>query len=164
MAQRGKKSASSKIDDNTKVLNRVVPGIMLIGIAGIGFVLLFALDSGVLGENMTRGLRLAFGLGGAGLYILVAAAGITLMGGKKGEMFWRLSGLTLVWLGLEGVLHLGASAGLSFEEIMSLGRSGEGGGLLGAALAGWSVRAVGPTGAYLVFALLMVVGLLVAGR
>ncbi|MDR0434801.1 MAG: hypothetical protein LBH21_07080, partial [Gracilibacteraceae bacterium] len=100
MARRGNKNSSLKIDKNTQVLQRVIPGVLLIGAAGLGLIFLFALDSGVVGEATARGLRKAFGVGGPGLYVLVAAAGVTLMGGKKGEMFWRLSGLFLVWLGL----------------------------------------------------------------
>ncbi|MDR1069336.1 MAG: DNA translocase FtsK [Gracilibacteraceae bacterium] len=153
-----------KIDDNTQVLQRIIPGILLIGAAGLGFIFLFALDNGVLGDALARGLRKAFGLGSASLYILMAVAGVTLMGGKKGEMFWRLSGLFLVWLGLEGILHLNASAGSSQAEIMELGRSGLGGGMLGAVLVDGSVGAIGAAGSYFIFAFLMAVGVLVAGR
>ncbi|MDR1604096.1 MAG: DNA translocase FtsK [Gracilibacteraceae bacterium] len=155
---------SAKADANTQVIRRIIPGILLIGAAVLGVIFLFALDAGVVGETLAGGLRQAFGLGSAGLYILVAAAGVTLMGGRKGEMFWRLGGLLLVWLGLEGILHFSAATGRPFEEIMALGRAGQGGGLLGAALAGWGLRAVGPLGSYFLFVLLMVVGLFVAGR
>ncbi|MDR1320787.1 MAG: DNA translocase FtsK [Gracilibacteraceae bacterium] len=164
MARRRKKNASLKIDDNTQVLQRIIPGVLLIGAAGLGIIFLFALDNGVLGDALARGLRKAFGLGSASLYLLMAVAGVTLMGGKKGEMFWRLSGLFLIWLGLEGILHLNASAGSSQAEIMELGRSGQGGGMLGAVLVDGSVGAIGAAGSYFIFAFLMAVGVLVAGR
>lgn len=137
-------------------------GILVVGIACLGFVLLYSNGNGALVTAAVRVLRLAAGEGSIGIFIILGAIGIGLMSNSKRSFKSRLAGIILLWLVAEGFIHLGLSDNYQLFTLLELGRYGQGGGMLGAGISIALVKLIGPMGSFVILAVLAVIGAILA--
>lgn len=139
------------------IKNEII-GILLMGLACLGFVLLYANNESAVAVTAVKLLRILAGEGSAGIFVVLAALGISLMGKNKKAIRLRITGILLLWLVLEGVLHLSSGSNYQSAELFAMGRTGQGGGLIGAGLSILLVNVLGVTGGYIVLVVLAAVG------
>lgn len=137
-------------------------GIMVVGLACLGFVALYSDHNGVLGAEIKQGLSWLVGGGSPLILLLVGVWGILYMNERHRRWSWRTGGALLLFIVFEGFLHLqlpGFSAWPN-SEILRQGRLGHGGGVLGAGVALGLKAFVGVTGSYIVLAIGALLGAL----
>jgi S-DNA-T family DNA segregation ATPase FtsK/SpoIIIE len=156
---RGVRRKKDKI--GTTIKNEII-GILIIGLACLGFVLLYANNGSVFAATAVKILRTLAGDGSAGIFIVLAAVGISLMGKSQRVRKMRIIGIFLLWLVFEGFIHLTAADNYQSGALFALGRAGQGGGLLGAGLIAIFVPFFGITGAYILLAVLAAIGSVLA--
>ena len=156
------KGLRRKTDRVSTIIKKEIIGILIIGIACLGFVLLYTDNSSILASAVAKLLRVLAGEGSAGIFIVLAAIGIGLMGRKKNVNKLRITGVLLLWLVFEGFIHLSAAESFQSAALYELGRTGQGGGLLGTGLSVLFVSLLGITGAYIVLIVLAVIGSVLA--
>lgn len=144
---------------STTVKNEIM-GIIIIGLACLGFVVLYSDNAGIAAQQMAKILRIAAGDGSAGLFVVLAGAGIWMMGQSKNSLRVRVAGIILLWLVFEGMWHLSYSASSYYHsaEMFQAGKIGRGGGLIGAGISIVLVNALGVTGSYVLLAFLALIG------
>jgi S-DNA-T family DNA segregation ATPase FtsK/SpoIIIE len=131
-------------------------GVALIVLGAITLVSLFLAGQGVFGEFVTGVLRPWFGQGAWLLGVLLVVAGVLVERGTRLQRGWltlTLGGL-LVFVAGEGLIHLISGRGSSPTDL-SLG-----GGQLGYWVSHTLTDLVGPVGAFLVLAGMLVAGIL----
>jgi S-DNA-T family DNA segregation ATPase FtsK/SpoIIIE len=153
---------SRKKQGLSNTLKNEIIGILVLGLACLGFVLLYANNGNALAVTIVKLIRILAGDGSVGLFIVLAAIGISLMGKNRKTVKQRILGIFLLWLVLEGFIHLGSSNNYQSAELFNLGKAGQGGGLLGAGISIFLINFLGLTGGYVVLVVLAVVGSILA--
>jgi S-DNA-T family DNA segregation ATPase FtsK/SpoIIIE len=135
---------------------RSIVGIVLIVLGAITLASLLLAGQGVFGEFVTSVLRPWFGQGAWLLGVLLIVAGAMVERGSRLRVGWVsvLAGGLLVFVAGEGLIHLLSGRGTSPEELSA------GGGRLGEFMSSMLTDLVGPVGAFLVLAGMLVAGIL----
>ncbi|NLI93716.1 MAG: DNA translocase FtsK [Peptococcaceae bacterium] len=107
---------------------------------------------------LVKFLRIGTGDGSAGIFIVLAVFGISLMGKNKRTMRIRMIGVFLLWLVFVGFNHMSMGSHSSSSTMLALGKSGQGGGLLGAGICILLINLVGVIGTYIVLVVLASIG------
>ncbi len=168
MAKRTVRRKINKSVDNLKqTLRNEMIGILVLGMVCLGLVAIFTNRSGVLGEKIKLGLLMISGGGQVWLLLMLGVWGISYMNRKSPGIGRRGGGVFLLWLILLGLLQLrlpGVEA-FSKEDMLSEGKLGHGGGIIGASVALLLRNAVGMTGSYVILIMGALIGaLLVVNR
>lgn len=122
-----------KKDTISNTIKNEIVGIIIVGFACLGFVLLYANNENSIANTVVRLLRILAGEGSAGIFVILAAIGLGLMGKSKKNIQTRILGVFLLWLVLEGFMHL-SLGNYTSAELLTLGKAGQGGGLIGAGI------------------------------
>ena len=151
-----------QLNANLKPFQREIAGLLVLALAAITILGLFAVTSGVLSNWWIRLLRRVFGLGA-----YVVAAGLVVAGlclllsnlGQKLKAGWRIIiGLEIIFVAGLALIHL-----LSFsQDPLRLAKSGEGGGLVGWAISNLLIGALGWPIALLIFLAILSLGIALA--
>jgi len=157
--RRGSRKKRQSVHDTIR--NEII-GILVMGLACLGFVMLYSNSKGAIVTLIIKALRIAAGDGSIGIFIILGVIGISLMSNNRKSMKSRTTGVILLWLVVEGFLHLGSSAAYDTVGLLELGKAGSGGGLLGAAISIMLVMLVGVTGGYVILAVLALIGAILA--
>lgn len=143
-----------------------VMGILIIGLACLGFVVTYSEQNGVVGSQFQHLLNVLAGGGRAWLLVMVGAWGVAVMR-QYYRPGWRAAGIVVLFLVLEGLLHLqlpGAGA-FSQSDMLYYAKLGRGGGLIGAGVAMLLKNGVGMIGSYVILGMGALIGaLLVVNR
>jgi len=153
----GKRTRSKK-DKISYALKNEIIGIIIVGFACLGIVILYANNGSRVAVLLADVLRLAAGDGSWGIFVVMAAFGIGFMARSKKNIKLRMIGVLLLWLVMEGLIHLSAAWSFGASELLALGKSGIGGGLVGAGLSILLTFVVGVTGGYIILVVLAAVG------
>ncbi|NMA68473.1 MAG: DNA translocase FtsK [Desulfitobacterium sp.] len=151
---------------NDTVRHEVI-GIIALGLAVLGVVALYAENNGFVGEMIEKGLTTFAGSGRLWLLLMLGAWGIAYMNRRHLNNYWRIVGVILLWLSLEGILHfqLPGLENLTNEDLIREGKAGRGGGIVGALLAVLLKGSVGIFGSYIILIVVALIGaLLVTNR
>ncbi|MCL1853968.1 MAG: DNA translocase FtsK [Peptococcaceae bacterium] len=160
-SRRGSGSRSSKKNNDKYVSQTVrdeILGVVLIGLACLGFVLMFTEGGGALGSGAVNVLRLISGDAVVFVFLGLGFCGFLIMSKTALPLRSRIVGLVTCWVVLAAFLHLGL--GLNVEMAMEAAREGRGGGLVGGGLMWLLVSGIGRNGSYVVLSVLGVIGLL----
>lgn len=144
-----------------------VIGIAALGMAVLGIVILYSSATGVLGEKIKDLLMILAGSGRIWLLLILGAWGIAYMNRRHFENKWRTTGIIVLWLVLEGVLHFQLPGVEAFTpaDLIQEGKKGHGGGVVGAVIAVALKSLVGVSGGYVILIMLAFIGaLLVTNR
>lgn len=143
---------------STTIKNEII-GILIIGLSCLGFVLLFSENNSLVATYGVEFLRIIAGDGSVGIFIVLAAVGISLMGKNKEMLTSRMMGIIILLFAAVGFLHLNViDATTNSGEIFKAGWDGKGGGLFGAAITYFFLNAVGKTGSYILLVVLAIIG------
>ncbi|UWG98639.1 DNA translocase FtsK [Dehalobacter sp. DCM] len=157
-----RRGARSKRQTVSQTIRNEIIGILIVGIACLGFVLLYSNGNGTVVAALVKGLRLLAGEGSIGIFIILGAVGIGLMSTRKSSFKSRIAGIILLWLVAEGFIHLGLSDNDLPSTLMAMARYGQGGGIIGAAISMALVKTIGPGGGFVILAVLAVIGAILA--
>ncbi|WP_051414010.1 DNA translocase FtsK [Desulfitobacterium metallireducens] len=144
-----------------------VVGILALGMATLGIVMLYSGPSGFMGEKLKYALTVFAGGGRIWVLILLGLWGIAYMNRRHLDNRWRIGGVLLLWLVLEGILHfqLPGVEAFSRADLWQAGKSGLGGGIVGAGIAILLKSSVGIAGGYVILIMFSLIGaLLVTNR
>lgn len=144
-----------------------VIGIFALGLAALGIVTLYSGPSGYIGEKLKETLTVLAGGGRVWILILFGLWGIQYMNRRHHENLWRSTGVFVLWLVLEGILHfqLPGVEAFSSRDLWQAGKAGQGGGIVGAGIAILLKSSVGITGGYVILIMMALISaLLVTNR
>jgi len=158
VASKKLKRKNRKKQDKFDVLKNEIIGIIFVGIACLGIIVLYANDGSMVASFIARVLKIAAGIGGAGIFVMLAVLGLSLMAQNKENIKKRMAGIALLWLVFEGFAHLGIAYSYDTAELLQIGRSGFGGGLVGAVLSVFLVKVLGVTAGYIVLGVAAIIG------
>ena len=147
-AKRKTRGRSTKSDRVSNTIKNEILGIIIVGIACLGLVLLFSEGTSPVANAAVSLLKVIAGDGSAGIFVVLAAVGIALMGRNKKILKSRIIGIILLWIVLEGFIHLGATDNYSSAELLAIGKAGHGGGLIGFGVTAFLINTVGLTAGY----------------
>jgi S-DNA-T family DNA segregation ATPase FtsK/SpoIIIE len=134
---------------------REVLALILVFLAIVSVIALFAPDAGMIVQPWHDVLRTSLGWGIAFAAPLLAGFALMLwMKSMPAERWMAATGAAVVAFSLLGMFHLAAGGGAELID------SGEGGGVIGFAVSSLIAGAIGAAGAWIVLVLLFVVGLL----
>lgn len=156
-----------KNPDLKETIRTEVIGILIVGMACLGFVALYSERSGVAGEKISFALTALAGGGRAWLLVLIGLGGLTFMSKHTRRPGRRAGGAVLLWLVMLGLLHfqLPGFQAFSQQDMIAEGKLGHGGGLIGAVLALTLRTMVGIQGGYVLLGMGALIGaLLVVNR
>lgn len=141
-----------------------VVGILALGLAALGIVLLYSKSSGFIGEKLNYALTVLAGGGRIWVLVLLGLWGFAYMNQRHRNNGWRIGGILLLWFVLEGVLHfqLPGVAAFSSADLWQAGKDGLGGGIVGAGIAIVLKSSVGIAGGYVILIMLALIGALLA--
>ena len=114
---------------------------------------------GVVSLFFNKVLRFCAGRGALTLPLLMLVYGILVCVDKNQTSHSRLAGLVLVFCTFLGLLHLGQEP-VAFVEYFTAAAAGNGGGVLGAFLDFLFLKTLGKTGAIILYAALLLIGVL----
>ncbi len=152
---RGKNKKSDRVSNTIK--NEIL-GILIVGIACLGLVLLYSDGTSPIASAAVRLLKVIAGDGSAGIFVVLAAFGISLMGKNRKVLKSRIAGVVLLWLVLEGFMHLGVTDTYQSAELFEIGKAGYGGGLIGFGIVTFLLSTIGVTGSYIFLIVITIVG------
>ncbi len=152
-----RRGVRKKTEAVKNTIKNEIMGILVMGAACLGLVLLYSSNTGPVAAKAVKLLRIMAGNGSAGIFVVLAAAGVSLMGRSKKTIKLRIAGIIILWLVLEGMMHLSAGP-LQSAELLALGKAGQGGGLIGAGISIVLINTLGLTGAYLLLAIAACIG------
>ncbi|MCL1918058.1 MAG: DNA translocase FtsK [Peptococcaceae bacterium] len=135
------------------VVKNEIIGILLVGLACLGLVLMFTGSGGVVGTGVMNVLRLISGDATVIIFLGVAACGFLIMSNTSQPLRIRIMGITLSWVVTAAFVHLALGSMATMESAFQ----GLGGGVVGGALAFLLEKGVGRNGSYVI---LVVVGLI----
>lgn len=140
-----------------------VVGILALGLATLGIVMLYSGPSGFIGEKLKYALTVFAGGGRIWVLILLGLWGVAYMNRRHLDNRWRSSGVLLLWFVLEGILHfqLPGVEAFSQADLWQAGKSGLGGGIVGAGIAILLKSSVGIAGGYVIMIMFSLIGALV---
>lgn len=150
-----------KKDNISNTIKNEIIGILIVGFACLGFVLLYGNNSNFVANKVIELLRMLAGEGSAGVFVVLAAIGLGLMGKSRKNVQTRILGIILLWLVLEGFMHLSLGPKPS-QELLQLGKAGQGGGIIGAVLSIFLTNLLGVSGGYIVLIVLAAIGSVLA--
>jgi len=142
----------------SNAIRNEILGIIILGLACLGFVLLYGNNQNTLANLIVKSLRTATGDGSAGIFIVLAVFGIGLMSNNKRTMKVRMVGVLLLWLVFVGFNHLSLGSHSPSSVLWAQGKDGQGGGLLGAGICILFINFVGVPGAYIILIVLAAIG------
>jgi len=157
-AKRKTRTRSKKSDRVSNTIKNEILGILIVGLACLGLVLLYSDGASPIAGAAVRLLKVLAGDGSAGIFVVLAALGISLMGRNKKILKLRIAGVVLLWLVLEGFMHLGVTDTYGSVELFEVGKSGQGGGLIGFGIVAFLVNTIGVTGSYILLVVFAIVG------
>ncbi len=157
-AKRKTRGKSKKSDRVSNTIKNEILGILIVGIACLGLVLLYSDGTSPIASAAVRLLKVLAGDGSAGIFVVLAAFGIFLMGKNKKVLKSRIAGVVLLWLVLEGFLHLGITDSYQSAELLESGKAGHGGGLIGFGIVTFLLSTIGVTGSYIFLIVITIVG------
>lgn len=161
-AKRTARGGRRKKDKLSNTIKNEIIGIVIVGIACLGIVLLYTDGSGPVAAAFVRGLKILAGKGSAGVFVVLAAIGISLLGRNKKALKMRVAGILILWFVLEGFIHLSSSASILPAELLDYAKAGGGGGLIGAGITIILLCTLGLTGTYIVLVILAIIGSVLA--
>ena len=135
-----------------EAIRNEVTGIFVVGMACLGLVALYSERSGVVGGQIKQLLTVLAGDGSICIPIMVGAWGIAYMNQRIPRLGAKVVGSILLWLVFLGLLHLqlpGIEA-FSKADILSEGKLGHGGGIIGAGVTALLITTIGIPGSYVV--------------
>lgn len=138
MAKRTARTGRRKKEPLNDKLKNEIKGIMIFGLACLGFLMVYADNDGAITQSVGQVFRTLMGSGSAVFFLFMGAAGFMIMGQNKKVLRTRMVGLTILWLVIEGFLQLG---------FLSRGIDG---GIIGRMLTLILAKSVGVTGSYVV--------------
>lgn len=156
MARKKTSKLRRKKEQISSAVKNEIIGISIIGLACLGIVLFMSPGSSAAANVAVKGLKVVAGEGGAAIFAVLAAIGFSILGRNRKDLKMRISGFLLLWLVLEGFLHLSLGGGRSVE-LLEMGKKGLGGGLTGAGISIVLARLVGTTGGYVVLIVLALI-------
>ncbi|MDD2233888.1 MAG: DNA translocase FtsK [Desulfitobacteriaceae bacterium] len=165
--RRGRYKIRRKVDNLKQTIRNEIIGIIIIGMVCLGLVVIFTEQNGVLGARIKGSLLMICGGGHVWLLLMIGAWGISFMNRKRSGLGRRGVGLFLLWLIFLGLLQLQLPGIETFsqEEMLSSGKSGYGGGIIGAGLILLLRTSVGLNGSYVILVMGALIGaLLVLNR
>lgn len=162
--RRGGYKISKKVDNLKQTIRNEIIGILIIGMVCLGLVVIFTEQNGVLGAKIKSSLLMICGGGHVWLLLMIGAWGISYMNRKRSGLGRRGVGLFLLWLIFLGLLQLQLPGIEIFsrEEMWSSGKSGYGGGIIGAGLILLLWNTVGINGSYVILVMGALIGALLA--
>ncbi len=144
----------------------IIAGVVLIAVAGITILSGLSLSRGTLTELVWDGIWGGFGYGGAIIPPVLGLLGLYLvlwgMEQSPSVRWGRVAGAGMLFLAVEGVLHLFYVAGHTGATLEQVGGLGEGGGYLGGSLVTLLERVAGRVGAWVLCLALAGLGLMMA--
>ena len=162
-----RRKIDKSVDKLKQTLRNEMIGILVLGSVCLGLVAIFTDRNGVLGEKIRQSLLMLSGGGQVWLLLMLGAWGISYMNRKSPGLGRRGGGAFLLWLILLGLLQLRLPGVESFStgEMLSEGKLGHGGGVIGAGVALLLRNAVGMSGSYVILIMGALIGaLLVVNR
>jgi len=162
--KRKRRLAPPKVHAAKQNIRREATGIVIVGLACLALVALFAEHNGSLGQQIRKVLTMIGGDGRIFLPLMAAAWGLAYMNRAQWRFGWRAAGVFLLWLVLVGTLHLQLPDAdtLARSALLQEGKLGHGGGLAGAGVAIVLRATVGMPGAYVVLLMVALLGALLA--
>lgn len=157
-AKRKTRGRSKKNDKVSNTIKNEILGILIVGIACLGLVLLYSDGASPIASAAVRLLKVLAGDGSAGIFVVLAAFGISLMGKNRKVLKLRIAGVVLLWLVIEGFMHLGITDTYQSAELFELGKAGHGGGLIGFGIVAFLLSTIGVTGSYVLLVVIAIVG------
>jgi len=157
-ANKGKKRIVRKKEKISYALKNEIIGIVIIGLACLGIVVLYANNDSLAATLMAKTLKVLAGEGSAGVFLVLAVLGFSLMARNKSNIKLRITGILLLWLVVEGFIHITAAGDYHSAQLLSLGKAGQGGGIIGAGLSIFMIGVFGLTGAYIILVVLALIG------
>lgn len=158
VAKRKTRRKSKKSDRVSNSIKNEILGIIIVGVACLGLVLLYSDSTSYLASVAVRLLKVLAGDGSAGVFVVLAALGISLMGKNIKVLKLRIVGIVLLWLVLEGFLHLGITDTYESANLFDIGKAGQGGGLIGFGIVTFLINTIGVTGSYILLVVIAIVG------
>jgi S-DNA-T family DNA segregation ATPase FtsK/SpoIIIE len=154
-----------KVDNLKQTIRNEIIGIFIIGMVCLGLVVIFTEQNGVIGvigEKIKSSLLIICGGGQVWLLLMIGAWGISFMNRKGPGLGRRGGGLFLLWLIFLGLLQLRLPGIETFsqQEMWSEGKSGHGGGIMGAGIALLLRSMVGLNGSYVILGMGALIGAL----
>lgn len=146
---------------NEKVSNTIkneILGILIIGTACVGIVLLYTDSTSSIANAAINLLQVLAGDGSVGLFIVLAAIGIGMMGRNKKTLKLRITGVILLWLVFQGFLHLGMTDNYQPAELYTIAKAGDGGGLIGFGITALLINTIGINGSYILLVVITIIG------
>ncbi len=156
--RRKQRGVRKKKESLSNAIKNEILGILIIGIACLGFVLLYTNNGSPIASNIVKILRVTAGDGSIGIFLVIGAVGISLMGKSRKTVRMRIIGVLMLWLVFEGFIHLSLGSGYPSSELFALGKTGQGGGLIGAGISILLINLIGVTGAYIILVVLAAIG------
>jgi len=157
-AKRTARSGRRKKEKISNTIKNEIIGILIVGLACLGIVLLYTDGPGPVAAAFVHGLKIMAGKGSAGIFVVLAAIGISLLGRNKKVLKIRVAGIFILWVVLEGFIHLSSSESILPAELLGYGKMGGGGGLIGAGITIILLSTLGSTGAYIILVILAIIG------
>jgi len=158
VARKKQKIVRKRKEILSRTVRNEIIGILIMGVACLGFVLLYANNGNSIANVLVKILKLLAGDGSAGIFVVLAIVGFSLMSKNKQNARVRIIGVCLLWLVLQGFIHITVSNNPVVSELLEIGKAGQGGGLIGAGITLFLVSFVGLTGGYIVLIVLAIIG------
>lgn len=157
-AKRKSRSRSTKSAKVSNTIKNEILGILIVGVACLGLVLLYSDGTSPIASATVSLLKVIAGEGSAGVFVILAAVGVALMGKNRKTLKTRIAGIFMLWIVLEGFLHLGTTDIYDSAELFAIGRAGYGGGLIGFAVTAFLVNTMGVTACYILLTVFAIIG------
>ncbi|MHB1652776.1 MAG: FtsK/SpoIIIE family DNA translocase [Desulfitobacteriaceae bacterium] len=140
------------------IRNEVI-GILIVGLACLGFVALYSAHNGIVGSQINHVLTISAGSGRIFVPLMLGAWGLAFMNQRQHYWSWRVAGVISLFLVLVGFLQLQLPGAAVFAkaDMLREGKLGHGGGLLGAGVVIGLRTFVGLSGSYVI----LIVGALI---
>jgi len=158
VARKKSKRRVSKKETLGNTIKSEIIGIIIIGFSCLGFIVLYANNGSQIAFFFAKGLRIAAGNGSAGIFVVLAVFGISLMSKSKKSIKTQMAGVLLLWLAFEGFSHFSTFNSYDSAKLIEIGKAGLGGGLIGAVLSILLISVLGISGGYVVLIVLATVG------
>ncbi|MGI5902494.1 MAG: DNA translocase FtsK [Desulfitobacteriia bacterium] len=159
---RKKRKVVRKKDKLARTIKNEIIGIVIMGLACLGFVILFSENSSPVAVYLVRFFRLLAGDGSPGIFIMLGVLSINFMAKNKKSFRTRMIGFFILWLSFQGFIHLGFAGDLDSAGLVDFGKAGKGGGLIGAGLSVSLYSVFDKTGSYVVLTIFTVIGSMLA--
>ncbi|MDR3602449.1 MAG: DNA translocase FtsK 4TM domain-containing protein [Desulfosporosinus sp.] len=153
---------NKKVSTLKETIRNEVIGVFVVGMACLGMVALYSDRSGVIGEQIKHFLTVLAGGGRVWIPFMLGAWGLVFMNTQTSRLGSKAVGVVLLWLVLLGILHfqLPGIEAFSGADMFHEGQLGNGGGLVGAAIATFLKTTFGISGSYVILIMGSLIGAL----